>query len=248
MERCLTWPNYLFVYLHVLFIDSDCLTLGMKIISKNCIFVCSRAHCSNKTKNPDVFFRTLTSQIHFHGAPLWGIKVQPLGLWFLGSSRWRAGPARRWAAVWGQQQHSSPQLLFRQCLLSLADICFTTRRFCFNLLDSLRRGHSHWLDLLIQLVFFDENPSPPSSLSSPLLPLPSPALLSFTLHQTLLPVWRLLLPTEQWGNQIHISCIDTANYNGEKNVFAQFYYQWFCPRFLPPVLCPTFLSEYANMN
>lgn len=54
------------------------------------------------------------------------------------------------------------------------------RWFCFNLLDTLRCGHSHWLDLLIQLVFFDESPSqslnPPPQLSSSLLPFPSPPL------------------------------------------------------------------------
>lgn len=36
------------------------------------------------------------------------------------------------------------------------------KRFCFNLLDTLRCGHSHWLDLLIQLVFFDDTTPPPT--------------------------------------------------------------------------------------
>lgn len=68
------------------------------------------------------------------------------------------------------------------------------RWFCFNLSDTLRRGHSHWLDLLIQLVFFDENPSPPPSLSSSLLSLPSPALLllTLTLASNLVSSWCLL--------------------------------------------------------
>lgn len=54
------------------------------------------------------------------------------------------------------------------------------RRFCFNLPNNLRCGHSHWLDLLIQLVFFDENPSPSPLivLLSSSLPLPCPSVLN----------------------------------------------------------------------
>lgn len=41
------------------------------------------------------------------------------------------------------------------------------RHFCFILPNTLRCGHSHWLDLLIQLVCLDASPLPPPSLSHP---------------------------------------------------------------------------------
>lgn len=78
------------------------------------------------------------------------------------------------------------------------------RRFCFNLPNTLRCGHSHWLDLLIQLVFFDA----PSHPHCPLLflpspPLPSPPLLSlaFTVASNL---WSLLTIGPGSRNQSYI--------------------------------------------
>lgn len=76
------------------------------------------------------------------------------------------------------------------------------RRFCFNLPNTLRCGHSHWLDLLIQLVFFDDTlpPSPPPSLSSSCLSFPSPALL-WLLFTVAWNLWTLLTTVSGGRNQ-----------------------------------------------
>lgn len=54
------------------------------------------------------------------------------------------------------------------------------RHFCFNLLNTLRCGHSHWLDLLIQLACLDASLLLPPSLSQP-YPLPPMAFLPLAL-------------------------------------------------------------------
>lgn len=77
------------------------------------------------------------------------------------------------------------------------------RRFCFNLPYILRCGHSRWLDLLIQLVFFDENPLPTSLivLFSSSLPLPCPSI--FNVDFSMKPVCHLEADlTEEQGVEI----------------------------------------------
>lgn len=82
---------------------------------------------------------------------------------------------QKWALLISRKQlmqHSSPHLLFSVFAQPRWHMFLDLRRPCFNLPHILRCGHSRWLDLLIQLVFFDENPSPSPSLSSLLLPFP----------------------------------------------------------------------------
>lgn len=80
------------------------------------------------------FLRALTSQTHIHGALQGRIKVQQVGI--LISRKWQCEPSLCWAAVWGQQQHSSP--LFQQFVQPCWHMFHNLRRFCFNLSDTLK--------------------------------------------------------------------------------------------------------------
>lgn len=153
------------------------------IISQNLIFIYARAHYSNNKKKRSwwCFFQSFELTNRHTWRP--SAKNQSSAIGSL-ISRKQQLECRSSLSLSGCLRPTAALISSVIILTVFAQPCWhmfhDLRRFCFNLPNTLRCGHSHWLDLLIQLVFFDEYPSPPPSLSSSLLPFHSPALLFLT--------------------------------------------------------------------
>lgn len=121
------------------------------------------------------FLRALTSQTHIHGALQGRIKVQQVGILISRKQQSECGPSQRWAAVCGQQQHSSPLLLFQQFVQPCWHMFHNLSQFCFNLPDTLKMWTSSPLGFINPAGVFWclLQPSLPHSLLAYPLPCPS---------------------------------------------------------------------------